>query len=221
MEDQNIQIVQECIEQITNRKQFEHVYDYYSKQCVFHSAPYVGLGILMDDSSGEKILARQVVKNGPASGLLQPGDELLAAVDAYGSWQGYEQLSTRLWGQGKLGTAVKLTLLRDGKQIEVTVTRGWVEGFRNTMEQFVDIWKHYLLEEMPDTKVEIQKIIACGDTVAYYSIDSGTSKVYNQSAIWSECNILRLEDGKIVEWWGVEDTLSQWHQFGFRIIKPG
>jgi predicted SnoaL-like aldol condensation-catalyzing enzyme len=62
--------------------------------------------------------------------------------------------------------------------------------------------------------------MASGDLVAYYATNSGTSKIYNQSAVWTECNILRLEDEKIVEWWGAEDTLSQWRQFGFQIKEP-
>jgi hypothetical protein len=56
--------------------------------------------------------------------------------------------------------------------------------------------------------------------VAYYSTNTGTSAIYHQSGIWPECNILRLEDGKIVEWWGVEDGLTLWRQLGFRITEP-
>lgn len=36
--------------------------------------------------------------------------------------------------------------------------------------------------------------------VAYFAINSGTNQLYHQSAVWSECNLLRLENGKIVEW---------------------
>ena len=74
---------------------------------------------------------------------------------------------------------------------------------------------------MPDLHMEIDQIMAAGDRVAYFAINSGTSKLYHQSAVWSECTILRLENGKIAEWWGVEDVLSQWRQFGFQFQAPG
>jgi len=32
MESKNIQIVQECIDQISNAKRFDRIYDYYSEQ---------------------------------------------------------------------------------------------------------------------------------------------------------------------------------------------
>jgi len=221
MEDQNIQIVKECIEQITNAKQLGRIYEYYSPQCVFHTPPYVGMGIFPDATSGEKVVIKQVAKNSPAAGVLQIGDELLSASDATSSWQGYKQLRSGLWGQGQIGTPVKVTLLRNGQKTEVTVTRGRVEGFDSILQDDIDNWKHFLLEEIPDFKTEIQKILASGDLVAYFAINSGTSSIYHQSAVWSECNILRLENGKIVEWWGVEDTISQWRQFGFQINEPG
>ncbi len=75
-------------------------------------------------------------------------------------------------------------------------------------------------EEMPDLRVEISQILASGDQVAYFSTNTGTSAIYQQSAIWVDCNIVRFKDGKIVEWWGVEDTLSQLRQFGFWILPP-
>ena len=221
MEDQNIRIVKECIEQITNAKQLDRIYEYYSPQCVFHTPPYVGMGIFPDDTSGEKVVIKQVAKNSPAAGVLQIGDELLSASDATSSWQGYKQLRSGLWGQGRFGTPVKVTLLRNGQKTEVTVTRGRVEGFNSTLEQVIDMWLYFFREEMPDIRTEIQQIFTSGDLVAYYATNSGTSSIYHQSAVWSECNILRLENGKIVEWWGVEDTISQWRQFGFQIAEPG
>lgn len=221
MEDQNIRIVKGCIEQIINAKQLDRIYEYYSPDCVFHTPPYVGMGIFPDDTSGEKVVIKQVAKKSPAAGVLQIGDELLSASDATSSWQGYKQLRSGLWGQGRIGTPVNVTLLRNGQVLEVTVTRGRVEGFDSILQDVIDIWKHFLLEEMPDLKEDIQKLLASGDLVAFFAINSGTSSIYHQSAVWSECNILRLENSKIVEWWGVEDTISQWRQFGFQIAEPG
>jgi len=220
MENHNIQIVQECIEQIFNAKRFERIYDYYSMQCVLHTPPYVGLGIFPDDSSGEHLVIKSVAANGPAAGRVMVGDELLRAQDANGTWEGFDQLRTGLWGQGKLGTEVKLTLLRDGETIDVTLARGRVEGFDSTIIEVLDTWRHDLQEEIPDLKTEIDQIMAAGDRVAFFATNTGTNVRYHQSAVWTECDIMRLENGKIVEWWGVEDQLSRMLQLGFRLSEP-
>lgn len=216
----NQQIVRESVEQILNAKRFDRIYDYYSEQCLLISPPYVGLGFVLDDSSGVQHVIKSVAANGPASGRLQVGDVLLRAHDAYGTWEGYEQLRTRLWGQGKLGTVVTLTVLRDGETIEVPLVRGRVEAFHNTIAEVLDLWQHSIRSETPDLHTEINLILGSGDLVAYFATNTCTSTLYHQSAVWTECNIVRLENGKIVEWWGVEDGLSQLRQFGFRMTEP-
>lgn len=220
MENKLIRIVQECIEQVFNAKHFDHIFDYYSEQCVVYTPPYVGLGIFPDDSSGERLVIKSIAPNGPVAGKVLVGDVLLRAKDANGTWEGYEQLRTGLWGQGKLGTGVTLTLLRNGESIEVTIVRGRVEGFHNTIAEFRDVWQHTLTEEIPDLHTEINHILAAGDLVAYFATNTATNTIYHQSAVWTECNILRLENGKIVEWWGVDDSLSMLRQLGFRMIEP-
>lgn len=220
MENKNIHIVQECIQQIVNAKRFDRINDFYSEQCTFHNPPYVGLGIFPDDSSGERLVIKTVAANGPAAGRVQVGDVLLRARDDNGTWEGYDQLRSGLWGQGKQGSDVTLTLLRDGESIEITLMRDRVEGFDNTMADVRAAWQHYLGDEMPDLHSEINQILASGDLVAYFATNTATSSIYHRSAVWTDCNILRLQNGKIVEWWGVEDGLSQWRQFGFRMIEP-
>jgi len=220
MENTNIHIVQECIEQIFNAKRFDRIYDYYSEACIFHTPPYVGVGIFPDDSSGEQLVIKNVASHGPAAGRVQVGDVLLRATDAYGTWEGYDQLRTGLWGQGKLGTEVTLTFLRNGESVEITLMRDRVEGFDNIIADVCDAWQHYLLKEMPDLHTEINHILASGELVAYFATNTGTSSIYHQSAVWTECNILRLQNGKIVESWGVEDLFRQWRQLGFRMMEP-
>jgi predicted ester cyclase len=220
MENRNIQIVRECTEQITNAKNFSRIYDYFSEQCVFHSPPYVGLGLYPDETSGERLVIKIVAAKSPAAGKVKVGDVLLRAADAHASWEGYDSLRTGLWGQGKMGTEVTLTLLRNGETIDLNLARGKVEGFDNALADILSDWQHYLTNVMPDLHTEIIQIIADGDLVAYYATNTGTSSIYNQSALWSECNIIRLDHGKIAEWWGVEDELSMWRQFGFRVIEP-
>jgi len=220
MNNKNITIVQECNEQIINLKHFDRIYDYYSEQCVFHTPPYVGLGIMHDDTSGERVVIKMVAEHAPATGKIQAGDIVLRAWDASGDWDGFERLRSGMWGLGVIGTPVTLTLLRQGATHDVTITRGRVEGFDSVISDSLDAWKHYLTQEVPDLHCEINHILAAGDLVAYFATNTGTNANYHQSAVWSECNILSLENGKIVEWWGVEDTLSMRQQFGFHMLEP-
>lgn len=220
MEDKNIQIVKDSIEQITNAKNFDRLYEYFDEECVFHGAPYVGTGISVDDTSGERVVIQKVAPKGPSAGIVQEGDVLLRATDENGTWESYDDLRSGLWGQGKLGTKVTLTLLRGGETIEADLVRGRVKAFDFKIADVYENWRRFLLEEMPDLKTEINQILASGDLVSYYATNSGTNKNYNQSAVWTECNILRMEDGKVVEWWGTSDTLSQWRQYGFQIKEP-
>ncbi len=220
MENKNILIVRECIEQITNLKHFDRVYDYYSQGCVFHTPPYVGLGIMHDDSSGEHISIKMVAANAPATGKIQAGDIVVRASDLSRVWEGFDSLRAGMWGLGVLGSTLNLTLLRDGDTIEVTLERGRVEGFDSTMAESLDGWLFYLTHEVSDLHTEINHILAAGDLVAYYATNTGTNAIFHQSAVWTECNILRLENGKIVEWWGVEDLLSVRQQFGFHMVEP-
>lgn len=220
MENKNILIVRECIEQITNLKHFDRVYDYYSPSCVFHTPPYVGLGIMHDKSSGQQVAIKMVAANAPATGKVQVGDIVLRASDGSRVWEGFESLRAGMWGLGVSGTTLKLILLRDGETIEVTIVRGRVEGFDSTMAESLDVWLFYMTHEVPDLHTEINYILADGDRVAYFATNTGTNAIYHQSAVWTECNILRLENGKIVEWWGVEDLFSMRQQFGYQMVEP-
>jgi len=50
---------------------------------------------------------------------------------------------------------------------------------------------------------------AQGDLLAFYLVYSGISLEFSHSAIWDECDIYRLKVGRIVEMWGVENTITQ------------
>ena len=220
MENKNIQIVQKCVEQIMNHKQLDRIYDYYSQGCIFRTPPYVGLGIMYDDSSGESVVINQVAENAPATGKVQVGDVVLRASDEHGTWEGFERLRAGSWGLGALGSEVSLSVLRDGQTLDVTLVRSRIDGFDSILSEILDNYQHYLTHDIPDYHSEINRILASGDLVAYFATNTGTSAVFHHSAVWTECNIVRLENGKIVEWWGVEDTLSMRHQFGFHLVEP-
>ena len=104
--------------------------------------------------------------------------------------------------------------------MDISLKRGRVDGFDLLLSTYIDVWRDSTLKDWPDLKTEIKLIFGEGDRVACYWINSGTNQEYQRSAVWSEMNMYRLKDGKIVEGWGVEDSFSQLKQLGYRIDEP-
>ncbi len=216
----NIQLVREYVEEVQNKKHFDRVYDYFSKDCVIHLTPYVGLGLTTDEYTSDKVILVEVAHNGPAFGNLLPGDELIRVQDDHHTWETFADLRNGLWGRGIPGTHLTVTVRRDGRMLTIPLVRGRVEGWDVRLEKVMRIWQDDTLKNWPDLHMEIQLIFGQDDLVTCYSIITGTHQEYHRSAIWSDCSIMRIREGKIVEMWGVEDAFSQMSQIGYRISEP-
>ena len=203
-----------------NKKQYDRTFDYCSQDCIIHVAPYAGLGFNNGGSSGEHLVITEIAPNGPAAGKLQVDDELVRVKDADKTWETFRDLKDANWGQGVLGTPLTVTVNRAGKQLDIQLERGRVEWFDLKLSANIEAWKDSTLKIWPDINSEIKLILAEGDLVACYSINSGTNQEYHHSAVWDECDIYRLKDGKITEMWGVENALSEMKQMGYQIIPP-
>jgi C-terminal processing protease CtpA/Prc len=148
------------------------------------------------------MLVKDVSPEGPSAGLLQPGDEIVHVSDAGRSWSSYSELKSMSWGQGKQGTRLTVTVRRGGQLVEIPITRGLVKERTVPMSMLLDGWRQFLLKDMPDYRSDIRLIIEDGDLVGCYTIDTGTSRDYQQTAVWPTAFFARLKDGKIVETWG-------------------
>ncbi len=215
----NSEIVREYIEAI-NHNDFDHVWDYCSPDYVVHISPYVGLGINGDDTSGEHLIILGTAPGGPAHGVLLPGDELIRVTDGSQVWSSSRDLSIGLWGQGIPGTPLTLTVIRNGQALDLELVRGYVKGWGQKLSDFIDSWRAYKLRVWPDLRADIQFLFENDDLVAFYAIDSGTNMEYHRAAMWGECSIFRVRDGKIVESWGAENDFSQMKQLGYDIREP-
>lgn len=83
-----------------------------------------------------------------------------------------------------------------------------------------------LLGAFPDLHVTIEDVIAEGDKVVSSNTVSGTHQgeymgipPTRKVVTWKEIMIVRFEDGRIAESWGVVDVLSQMRQLG--VIPAG
>ena len=68
-----------------------------------------------------------------------------------------------------------------------------------------------LHEEFPDIRVEIEDIVAEGDTVAIRLTFSGTHAPSGERATWPEMVFARFSEGKAVESWELTDTGRDWN----------
>ena len=78
-----------------------------------------------------------------------------------------------------------------------------------------------LLAAFPDLKYSIDDAIAEGDKVVQRITAHGTMKgefmgmpATGKQASWTEIHIVRLTNGKIVEHWGIVDSLGMMEQLG-------
>ena len=67
-----------------------------------------------------------------------------------------------------------------------------------------------LHEEFPDIRVDIESMVAEGDTVAVRLTFSGTHAPTGQRAAWPEMVFTRFSDGRAAESWEVTDTGRGW-----------
>jgi predicted SnoaL-like aldol condensation-catalyzing enzyme len=68
-----------------------------------------------------------------------------------------------------------------------------------------------LHEEFPDIHVEIESMVAEGDTVAVRLTFRGTHAPTGERAAWPEVVFARFSEGKAVESWELTDTGRGWY----------
>ncbi len=215
----NIEVVKGFVE-VLNKGEFDRLFDYCSPDCAIISPPYVGFGVNFDDSSGEHSILCTIAPSCPAAGKLQLGDELVRVSDGTDTWETFDQLRSGLWGQGRSGTSVTITVRRDGQLLDYQLERGRVEGMTLPLATIVPSWRVSKARYWPDLTAEIQVIFGEGEWVACYMLNSGVNLEYRRSAMWAECDILRLSGGKIVEIHAAEDSFAQMKQLGYDIREP-
>ena len=101
--------------------------------------------------------------------------------------------------------------------VEHALPPGFPPGVQGTKQFFSS-----LRAAFPDFHYTIEDVIGEGDYVALRVTSQGTMKgefmgmkPSGKHAVWSSMDYVRLRDGKVVEHWGLDDTLSMLQQLGF------
>jgi hypothetical protein len=219
MTQTNSSILRGFVDEVLNQKRLDLFPKYLSEKYVGHGTPYVGLGIAPDYSDGVKVTVQLVHPGGPAEGKLMVGDEILRVSDGERSWETFDELRQPAWGQGVLGTSLTMWVRREEVEHEITLVRGLVPGFEfpyHLLESGIREW----LKDWPDLEIRLVNVIEAGDLVAYHAENQGHNARYGRSAVWAEFGLVRVQDGKITDWWSAEDTFSQFKQLGYTIEEP-
>jgi predicted SnoaL-like aldol condensation-catalyzing enzyme len=221
MSNSNKNVVLEFYEEVINNKKVDKFNNYFSEDYVFHASPYVGLGMNTDDSEPGKVKVQMLADGGPAAEKLKIGDEIVGIADGERQTDSIEEISQGLfWGQGKLGTTLTMTVIRDGEKIEVELMRDKIEGLDISMAQMGEVWKNSIANDILDRKTEVLFIVEDDDIVMVHDRNSGTIADYDRAAIWDRSFVYKLKDGKIVEAWGVGPGVQYFTQLGFKIEPP-
>jgi ketosteroid isomerase-like protein len=220
MSGSNISILQGYFDEVNNQKHLDLIPKYFSEKFVGHSSPYVGMGLMYDDTSGDKIVIKTINPGAPADGKLMVGDEIVRAQDGDRVWSSYDELRMGgIWGQGAMGTPVTVWVRRGDAELEVTLMRGMVRGFEYPYNM-IKTGMGEFFKEFPDLKTRLVSAIESGDMVAYHIENQGHNVRYGRSAVWSEFGFMRIQDGKITDWWSSDDSVPQFRQLGFTILEP-
>jgi hypothetical protein len=155
----------------------------------------------------------------PAAGKLMVGDEILRVSDGERTWETSDELRHAIWGQGALDTKLTLWVRRGGAEHEITIVRGLVKGFEFTY-QLLESGTRESFKEWPELAARLVQVMETGDLVAYHAENQGHNARYGRSAVWDEFGFVRIQDGKITNWWSTEDGVSAQKQLDYTIEEP-
>ena len=206
-------------DEVLNQRNPDLLAKYFSENYAGHVTPYVGVGVAPDFSDEEKVTIQMVVPGGPCDGKLMVGDELLRVSDGDRTWETFDELRDSGWGHGPLDTAFTVWVRRAGEGHEITLTRGLIQGV-DLPYHFVETGMAEFLKNWRDWQTRLVHVIEVGDLVAYHAEHQGYNARFGRSAVWSEFGFVRVQDGKITDWWYNEDLYSQYRQLGYTIEEP-
>jgi hypothetical protein len=219
MTQTNSNVLRGFFEEVVNQRRMDLFPKYFSENYVGHGTPYVGIGIAPDYSSGVKVTVQLVNPGSPAEGKLMVGDEILRISDGERTWGTFEELHQSTWGQGTLGTSLTMWVRREEVEHEITLVRGLVQGFEFPYHALEILFPEYY-KDWPDLQARLVNVIEVGDLVAYHVENQGYNARYGRSAVWAEFGFVRVQHGKITDWWSAEDTFAQFKQLGYTIEEP-
>ena len=99
-------------------------------------------------------------------------------------------------------------------------------GQEDSLEDAIYAIKQHMVT-WPDRKFSVEEMFVKGDKVASmktfsatHTVDVGVLPATGKKVEIRSIDIIRIENGKIVEMWNIEDSLTFFKQLGFRLVPP-
>jgi hypothetical protein len=147
------------------------------------------------------------------------GDQIIRISDGELTLDGFEEIKNWL-GRGIPGSTVTFLVVRNGKPVEVAVTRGVMPGLEIPFKLGYDVGVMDIKKNWPDLQVKVELAIEEGEYVVIYLIYSGKNLEFDRFAIWPSCEIYRVQNGMITEGRFGDGESIQLTQLGYKITPP-
>ena len=175
---------------------------------------YVGFGFIWNPNVEGKMIIDRVIAGSPASKVLKAGDDFVEVNGIRVSEETMGQLSFR----GKPGEPVKATVMRDGKEIDISVARGIISNTSGKAELMSDL-------EMGDAddwgvELKVNEVLSKANVVYVWttinSVDTQVNLPFEQHVV---TRFVFNDDGQVEAIGNISEDRFVLEQTGYTISR--
>lgn len=194
------------------------VEEYMADDGLFYRPRYVGFGFTYDntDESG-KMVVETIVPGGPASTVLQVGDEFMSVRGVEVSIDNRD--SGKLSFRGAPGEEVSAVIKRGDELMDIVVTRGTVESTISKSEM-IEWMSSADGDDWGDDSFTLHEVVASGDVAYAWTTIANADDVTGKTVETHVVTRFRFnEDGKVVAVSNLRESRFILEQQGFSITR--
>ena len=194
------------------------VEEYMADDGLFYRPRYVGFGFTYDntDESG-KMVVETIVPGGPASTVLQVGDEFMSVRGVEVSIDNRD--SGKLSFRGAPGEEVSAVIKRGDELMDIVVTRGTVESTISKSEM-IEWMSSADGDDWGDDSFTLHEVVASGDVAYAWTTIANADDVTGKNVETHVVTRFRFnEDGKVVAVSNLRESRFILEQQGFSITR--
>ncbi len=213
------QIVQSILDML-NQRNLDWIDMYLSDDFVYIYETFYFVGFWPKYEDGKAIIDG-IFEDGPCTGKLQPGDEILSLREAGCTFDTMEDIRDCAWGMNP-GEKVQIRVQRNAEQLEFEITPSMEKGRRvpQTKEQMKEDIRGFY-ENNPEFHITADYMVAEGDLVAVIASTTGVNKKFkNRPYAFSQAFLFEFVDDKITAEFEVHNTVAERRSQGYRISPP-
>lgn len=196
-----------------------NIWDFMTDDFEYSLETWIEKGFSIKNENG-KVIVSEIWTEGPASGKLQTGDEIVSVQEAGHNYGTFEAIRFDPWGLNP-SEPVHIRALRAGKLLEVEITP-FIEK-RGRQRYSKEMWKEEYestKDHQPEVHYEVEYLIEEGDQVACILSCTGFNTKYQRPFAYSQALVFEFRGDKFARIFELHNTAAEIAQQGFRIIPP-